>query len=217
MSVTPEAIPRFPLAWPVGWKRTPPGRRQRSSFSTTRTDVVNGSVRKRIVDVTIYAAVQRLQKEIDRLGGSSPTLSTNVPPRLDGWPVSSATQPSDPGVACYFLFRAKAIVLACDKYRTVAENIAAIAAHIDALRRIERYGVGTIEQALAGYRALPADTAADWRTVFGFQADERVTVAQLDTRFRERARVSHPDVGGSEIEMAHIIRARDFALSEVAP
>lgn len=100
-------------------------------------------------------------------------------------------------------------------HRSRTDNIAAIAAHIDALRRIERYGVGSIEQALAGYRALPADTAANWRNVFGFGADERVTRSQLQQRYRERARAAHPDRGGSDEMMMHVNRARDYAMAEL--
>ena len=63
--------------------------------------------------------------------------------------------PDDPGVAVYFQLHDKERVLACDKWDTVADNIAAIAAHIDGIRRQDRYGVGTIDQAFAGYSALP--------------------------------------------------------------
>ena len=31
------------------------------------------------------------------------------------------------------------------------------------------------------------------------------------------AKVKHPDVGGTEIEMAHLNRARDYALQELNP
>jgi hypothetical protein len=55
----------------------------------------------------------------------------------------------------YFKLHGKDRVLACDKWDRVADNIAAIAAHIDAIRRQDRYGVGTIDQAFAGYSALP--------------------------------------------------------------
>lgn len=108
-------------------------------------------------------------------------------------------RPSDPGVAVYFSFRGKATVLACDRYTSVAGNIAAMAAHIEALRRIERYGVGTIEQALAGYKALPADTAADWRKVFGFSADSTPTLDQVDSAYKAAAKVKHPDLGGTDM------------------
>ena len=201
----PETVPRYPLEWPLGWKRTERYQRQRAGFSTKASADGRLSVAK---------ASERLQGEIDRLGGRNAVLSTNVSLRLDGRPRSDE-EPSDPGAALYFMFKGKATVLACDKWNRVADNIAAIAAHIDALRRVDRYGVGTIEQALAGYKALPADTAANWRAVFGFAKDSRPTLDQLDTAYKQLARQKHPDVGGTEIEMAHLNRARDYALQEL--
>lgn len=202
-----DSVKRFPLEWPAGWKRTPGHKRSAATFRTKQT--TNGWL-------TVTISTGRLEAELERLGASNPVLSTNVSLRLDGRPRSNE-EPSDPGAATYFSFRGKATVLACDKYTTVADNIAAIAAHIDALRRVERYGVGTIEQALAGYKALPADTAANWRAVFGFSADSTPTVEQVDSAYKAAARVKHPDIGGTDIEMAHVNRARDYALMELQP
>jgi hypothetical protein len=197
-----DSVKRWPLEWPIGWART-----------KRRVDAPFRHDKQRL---TVIVATSRLENELERLGARDPVLSTNVSLRLDGRPRSDEN-PTDPGVAAYFSFRGKATVLACDRYVRVADNIAAIAAHIDALRRVERYGVGTIEQALAGYKALPADSAADWRAVFGFGAGSRPTVDQLDTAYKAAARVRHPDHGGTDVEMAHVNRARDYALMELAP
>lgn len=202
-----DAIKRFPLEWPMDWKRTPAHRRIDAPFGTKRTSTGR---------LTVMLATERLENEVDRLGARNPVLSTNVSLRLDGRPRSDEN-PSDPGAAIYFSFKGKATVLACDRFFTVADNIAAIAGHIEALRRVERYGVGTIDQALAGYKALPADSAANWRAVFGFGVDTRVTVDQVDLAYKALAKAKHPDVGGTEIEMAHLNRARDYALLELQP
>ena len=204
-----ESVKRFPLEWPIGWKRTPAALRVPSTFGTKQP----GDYKR---PLNVEQATQRLEIELERLGAKDPTLSTNVSLNLRGIPRGDE-RPSDPGVAIYFSFRGKATVLACDHYTSVAGNIAAIAAHIEALRRIERYGVGTIEQALAGYKALPADTAADWRKVFGFGADTRPTVDQIDAAYKKLAHAKHPDKGGTDLEMAHLNRARDYALMELQP
>jgi hypothetical protein len=159
-------------------------------------------------------AVERLEDQFAKLKVFDAVLSSNVTLTMSGRPRGDEN-PSDPGVAVYFRYKKKPTVLACDTYYRVADNIAAIAAHLEALRAIERYGVGTIEQALAGYKALPADTAADWRSVFGFAKGSRPTIDEVDSAYKAAARQRHPDVGGSEIEMAHLNRARDYALDEL--
>lgn len=203
MTDHPEAVQRFPLQWPLGWVRT------------RQTAKRNGAFKDRGTWIGIPSAVTRLQVEIDRLGGSDPTLSLNLKPRMDGGVVANQGEPSDSGVAVYFRFKGRATVFACDRYYRVADNIAAIAAHIEALRRIDRYGVGTIEQAIAGYRALPADSAADWRQVFGFTPSSTPTLDQVKTAHREQAKVKHPDHGGTDEDMFHINRALEFATMEL--
>jgi len=217
-ATTPEAVARYPLEWPAGWVRTPSYKRTRGEFRQTKHDLVPTATgvekKSRTLAVSVLVATQRLERQLELLAATAPVLSTNISLRLDGRPRSDE-DPKDPGAAVYFRFKGKATVLACDRYLRVADNIAAIANHIDALRRIERYGVGTIEQALAGYKALPADTAADWRAVFGFARDVRVSVDEVQSAYKERARKAHPDRGGSDDAMAHINRARDYALAEL--
>lgn len=214
MTESPESVKRFPLQWPSGWTKTLPKNRQASSFTETVT--AEGDQRKRQKRVTRATATERLEDQVQKLGGADPTLSTNVKLRLDGSPDNRVEDPQDPGAAIYFRFKGKATVLACDRYHTVAENIAALAAHIDALRRIERYGVGTIEQALAGYKALPADTAADWRMVLGFSKGAVPSLDEVDRKYKELARMVHPDKeGGSDVAFQHLARAKEYAVKEL--
>lgn len=219
-----ESVKRFPLEWPIGWKRTAPRHRQRAAFMQTVTKTERRANQGQITDVqvkreqqvSIPTATARLEQQLERLGATQPVLSTNMPLRLDGRP-RSEKDPDDPGAAVYFRLHGKPLALACDRWNRLADNIAALAQHIDAIRRIDRYGVGTMDQAFAGYRSLPADTAADWRAVFGFAKDSRPSVEQVDRAYKTAAKQRHPDVGGSEIEMAHLNRARDYALMELEP
>jgi hypothetical protein len=213
---------RYPLAWPMNWKRTPPQERRRAEFRRTITEsreVVVNNVRrteetKRTAALTIANAIDRLDGELNRLGATEPILSTNVPVGLKGLPLSSqSSEPRDPGVAVYVTLYGKALVFACDKWDRVADNIAAIAQHIDALRRIDRYGVGRLEQAFVGYAALPP-SAEDWRIILG--VGEYATLDQVDAAFLEKAKSLHPDAGGTHDEMARLTAARDFARKVLA-
>lgn len=208
-----EKAQRFPLAWPIHWKRTPIKSRSRANFrrSVTRNGpVVDGKVTTRTDTraLTISDAIDRLAAELQRLGATSEILSTNVPVSIKGLPYSVPTEPPDCGVAVYFDLHGQSLCLASDKWDRVADNITAIAQHIDALRRIERYGVGKVEQAFVGYLALP-QAADDWRVILG--VGEYATLDQVDAAFLEKARTLHPDAGGTHDEMARLTAARDFA------
>ncbi len=207
------AVERYPLFWPNGWKRTNPSERQRGHFakhSTEHTAASDGSTSKRISTrpLTAVDAAMRLQREIDRLGGSDGVLSTNLKLRIDGVPTAKQIDPSDPGAAVYFDLNRKPVCLACDKWDRVADNIAAIAQHIDALRRIERYGIGTMEQAFAGYQALPA-AMTDWWIVLDLHPNANLD--DVDAAFKRLAFNAHPDRGGSHDQMARLSEARNAA------
>jgi hypothetical protein len=199
--MTPESVKRYPLEWPLGWKRTT--YRQWPRFKR------NGA------NINVEGASRRLEGELQKLGAVDPVLSTNVKVNMRGFPHGSE-QPNDPGVAVYFRFNKRPTVLACDKYTSVAGNIAAIAAHVEALRAIDRHGVGTIEQALAGYKALPADSAADWRSVFGLKPNDTCSMKLIDSAYKVLARQYHPDVTKDDgAKMAWLNRAREYAHQEL--
>lgn len=200
---------RYPLSWPSGWKRASRSGGNRFTPFTSRGG-----------KITTYDATTRLDKELARLDATNAILSTNLRLGMRGDPLSAQPEPADRGVAVYFKMKGKDRVLACDVYTTVAGNIAAIAAHIDALRRIDRYGVGTLDQAFAGYDALPppgATTKIPWRKVFEFVVGQNITKSEIELRYRHLARQFHPDLqGGSTEAMAMLNAARDEALVEIA-
>lgn len=151
----------------------------------------------------------RLQTELDRLGAREVILSTNIELRLDGMPRADRSPPADPGAALYFRFKGRDTVFACDQWDRTADNITAIAKHIEALRGMERWGTGTLEQAFAGYQALPAPE--QWWQVLrvGVQA----TRAEIEAAYRQMARLAHPDTGGSTAAMSRLNAARDAGLA----
>ena len=205
----------YPLYWPRGRRRTPAIDRRRASFNEKRS---NGRYTQ-TAELTIASALERLDFEIERLGVSNPILSTNVERRLDGRPRSDNRRIEDPGVALYFKLQGQNTVLACDRWNRVADNIAAIAKHIEALRGIERWGVGSLRQAFAGYRALPpggdappAPAEPPWWKILG--VDRAAPFAEIEARWRELMRTAHPDQGGDPESAKRINAARDAARKE---
>lgn len=210
---------RYPLSWPAGWKRTPSSMRTRARFKKgTTTYGSTGSWRSSSA-LTVPQGLDRLRTELERLRVRDIIISTNVELNSYGDPRGGRRDPADPGVAVYFKMAGKDRVLACDCWDRTADNLASVAAHIECLRGIDRYGVGTLDQAFAGYDALPppgATAKIPWRKVFEFAADARITRPEIDTRYRHLAQQFHPDLqGGSHEAMAMLNVARDEALEEV--
>lgn len=185
----------YPLLWPTGQQRA-----KHRSAAKFRHD-------RGILDLGV--AVRRLADELERLGAEHEVLSSNVPRSIDGSLRASTPNGADPGVALYFTFRGKRVVLACDRWSRVPDNIAAIAAHIEALRGQERWGVGSLEQAFRGYLAIEDfGSGVPWRRVLGFPQMVEVTLEQAEAKYRARAKEIHPDqlLHGKEghIQMAQL-------------
>ena len=143
-------------------------------------------------------------------------ISTNVPVRLDGLPRSVASEPMDPGAAVYWVEGKHRRVMAIDIYDRVADNIAALAATLDAMRSIERHGGAAIlERAFTGFTALPAPGAPrKWFDILGVTPS--ASRDEINTAYRRLASEEHPDRGGSTERMAEINKARDDGLKEIA-
>lgn len=208
--VTPQ---RYPLTWPAGWRRTPAAARRRAAFNrrTTTSVVIEGQSQDRTARraLTVADAIGRLAGELRRLDAGREILSTNVALRLDGQPRSDRQTPDDPGAAVYFRLDGRDQALACDRWDRTADNVAAIAEHIAALRAIDRYGVGTLEQAFRGYTALPPKADVDWWIPLELPAT--ATLDQVEAQYRELAKRHHPDAGGHADDMARLTAARDRA------
>lgn len=129
-------------------------------------------------------------------------------------------RPADPGAAVYWQEPVgPRRCIAVDQYTTVEDNIAAIAATLDAMRAIERHGGAAIlERAFTGFTALPAPgqgAQREWSDVLGV---DRATVTREGCKqaYRRLASKFHPDKPeGSHAAMAELNAAQEAALSEV--
>lgn len=193
------AVAAFPLSWPTGWPRC-----------TSRTDGRFG----RADAWSIARAREELARQLELLGARSITLSTNLERRLDGLPRGKQAQPEDPGASVWFTLNGKPTVLACDRWWRVEHNIRALALHIDALRGMERWGVGSMAQAFAGYTALPetasSSSSSPWWEVL--ESEPNLPLEVYEQAYRRLALLCHPDKqGGSHEAMIQLNAARDAA------
>lgn len=215
--MTNEDVDAYPLAWPVGWPRAKYRERARFGAVGTRKSLTGESTWKVRRALTMAEGRDRLLEELDRLGAHQPVISTNVRTRADGNLRGDAANPADPGAAVYFRFKGEPRVLAVDRWDRLADNLAALAAHIEAIRAIERYGVGSLAQAFAGYRALAAvGERQQWWQVMGFPARPK-SWGEAKKKYEELMWKHHPDRGGNPNQAAEINAAWTEAEAELRP
>jgi DnaJ-domain-containing protein 1 len=96
--------------------------------------------------------------------------------------------------------------MAIDRYDALADNLAAIAATLEAMRAIDRHGGAEIlDRAFKGFVALPAPEQP-WN-VLGVAMT--ATTGEIDEAYRRLAMQHHPDRGGDAAAMARINAARE--------
>lgn len=206
-------IPAFPLQWPDGWKRTPPAQRTRAKFGRRGQSSYGSWMTKN--DLTIAQAVDRVRAELQRMGihDDDLVISTNLKLRLDGLPRSDQRAPEDPGACVYWTDRYDKTVaprcMAIDRYDRVADNIAAIAATLGAMRSIERHGGAEIlNRAFTGFAAIEHQ-GEDWWDVLRVTKD--APRAAIEVAYKRARSEAHPDRGGDPEQFQRVQRAYEAA------
>lgn len=184
-------VTAYPLQWPLGWDRTKrpiSSRFDKPSMEKAATEVFK-------------------QLRMMGVGNYNVIISTNVKVRNDGVPYSNLRQPDDRGVAVYFKRKGKDHVFAADGYDRVEDNLWAIAKSLEALRAIERYGVAQVmDRAFSGFAALPEKASSRlWYDVLGI--DGHASTDAVNARYRELAKLLHPDQNGGASEGFHELQA----------
>lgn len=204
--------------WPDGWQDA---RRARSAspFRSTHSDTL-----------------LLLDRELRHLGARSVTLQVDASERdvrLDGQ-LRADAKVSHPGVILTIeTKRFGTLVYPCDAFtggywgsRQLAgwqANLRAIALGLEALRKVERYGIAERGQQYAGYRELPSGiamgAAMSFEEACRFIADqawpgevigEQEVIDDLDGAYRIAAKRLHPDAGGDPAMFRKLTDARDL-------
>lgn len=174
-----------PLSWPVTKPRYK-GSRKSASFGAGRRGA------------RIDESVQDLARELALFRARDVVITYNR--RQD-------QQKEDPGAAVYFeLPNLGKHVLAVDRWDRTGDNLRAIALHVQSLRGQDRWGVGSVAEAFAGYKALAAvGEKKPWFQVLGFT--EPPSYPQAEQKYMELMRLHHPDRGGNSNQAAEITAA----------
>lgn len=205
-----EDITNFPLSWPARHERTDAKKRKHAAFTKrhNRYGSYYGPERKH----SVAESARELELEMKRMGGRDMVISSNLRVKSNGLPYSSQKTPDDPGVAVYCKWQKRDLVFACDKWLTVEDNLWAIVKHIEAIRGQERWGVGSLDQAFAGYAALPDPDAKDWWEVLNVArtaSNEEIRAAWLSL-----AKQYHPDAGGDAAMFDRVQKAYKLAMGK---
>ncbi|RYD77197.1 MAG: J domain-containing protein [Sphingobacteriales bacterium] len=170
----------YPLTWPMGYPRT-------EYPSTSR------------FDTSQHLAQEGLMKELRMLGADDIIISTNIPLRKDGLPYAnyqkSLVKNGDYGVAVYFNYKNNPVVLACDKWDKLGDNMQAIRKAVEAIRGLERWGVSDmLNRVFTGFKALPeraSESFNSWWQILEIKAN--ASAEEIKDAYRKKAKIYHPD------------------------
>jgi len=169
----------YPIAWPPGRPRIAPGERLDGRYNPyTVAQAVE----------TIEAEVKRWQRRTQRTQLTSWELTTNLSARM-------RNEPDDPGAALWFtlatgdITRGQSLmVLACDRFKKLPQNIRAISLTMERLRLVDEVGAYSLVAAVEGARALPPPRDAvavpdrPWWEILGVAADSPLLVVEAAYR-----------------------------------
>jgi len=197
-------ISAFPLQWPAGWKRTAAGSRKRAAFAKKTAAGMQ--------QLTVAEALKRVRSVLQQMGVRDYNLivSTNVPLRQDGLPRSGSPEPADPGVAVYWQDTSKEgwprRCMAIDIYNRAADNLAAVAASLDALRAVQRHGGAEIlDRTFTGFTAIEHKTGDHWSDIL--DCDRNASTSEVRAAFMRARSKAHPDNGGASGDFNKVVTA----------
>ena len=169
-----------------------------------------------------YGSIMRsVEKELTKLGAKSAVLLMDLAEdqiRLDGRPKANA-KPNHPGVILVVdAGKRGTLRFPCDRYTDWVSNLRAISLHLDALRRIDRYGVSVSGEQYKGWAALESPNGDHWNQTQAMAwldrllGPENTHVKVMVDRIRLAEFKTHPDKGGNPADFNKVQTCRKLLL-----
>lgn len=149
-----------------------------------------------------------LDRELRYLRASNAVIGAGfreVDIRLDGWPRSSAREPSFPGIELSFDSPHGRLVYATDACERWEHNVRSIALGLEALRAVDRFGITRRGEQYAGWKALPAGGPSPDRGA--------AIIREHGGDVRRALFATHPDHGGDAEDFASVQAAREAGVA----
>lgn len=193
------------------------------------------------------ATLRLLERELGHLDATEVVIEagfTDRDIRLDGWPRADARDPADPGVVISFETADHGpLRYSCDMFAKHwhgdlpgwQANLRAIALGLEALRKVERYGIASRGEQYTGWKQLgsggpipmggtgPGMTRAQAAELLGVHSDANDAAVKamahdpdgemVEHAFRVAAKRLHPDVGGDPDVFRRVQQAREVLTS----
>lgn len=141
---------------------------------------------------------------------------------VDGSAPKARACAAHPGVIMSFGSRYGPLKYACDRFTHWGDNVRAIALGLEALRKVERYGISRRGEQYQGYKQLPGTVAAmtpdvaanvleRWSAIPAAAIAANRDVAEA--AFKLAVKKTHPDAGGDPTDFRAVEEARRVLLN----
>lgn len=189
------------------WPDPPTKRRERSRF-----------------DSGYESTKALLERECRHLGAREVVIQLAVAEsdiRIDGTYPKASARIDHPGVIVSFESKHGPLRYSTDTFTNWLDNLRAIALGLEALRKVDRYGIGRGGEQYQGWNALPpgmpmgaAMTFEDACRVLGLDPTLAVGGEAVRQAFKHLSKTHHPDAGGDPEEFRSLVTARDLLLAD---
>lgn len=175
-------------------------------------------------DASFTQTMKLLRRELEMLDARKLLVELDIRDRdirIDGYPRADARAVGHPGVRVNFESRFGPVRMETAEFTSWQANLRAIALALEALRKVDRYGVSKRGEQYRGYRAIEqtsSDPAASIHSTSdaleviqqetGLDRDE--IMRSVPSAIRDAIKTSHPDAGGTDDRFRRVMRAKEL-------